>query len=226
MTPERKSRKNEKKYEDASGEEKMKMRERSRQVQTVNRHQHFFAYLFIFFPAFFWRASSFYIRKKKYLTLLIFEQSTCNIAIRNFFPTCSFILFCFTSLLNRTCLSDWRWACLERGRHLLSFIWTKLRWKLFICRLCSDFYFCSDVRWLLLFFLLLLLCVLALFPFFSYLFHLYLFYEVIFLLILKTKYEGKNLTTLLKVWNIHGISKLGFFFWKKIKTIYWIENIV
>lgn len=56
------------------------------------------------------------------------------------------------------------------------------------------------------------------FPFFSYLFHLYLFYEVIFLLILKTKYEGKNLTTLLKVWNVHGISKLGFFFWKKNKN--------
>lgn len=200
----------------------MKMRERSRKVQTVNRHHHFFDYLFIFVLPFFfflWRASSFYIKKKKnkYLTLLIFEKSACNIAIRNFFPTCSFILFCSTSLLNRTCLSDWRWACLERGRHLLSFISTKLRWKLFTCKLCSDFYFIqtwddyyifssSSFRF-------------SPFPFFSYLFHLYLFYEVILLLILKTKYEEKNLTTLLKVWNIDGISKLGFFFWENINYV-------
>ena len=95
-----------------------------------------------FFPPAFSRASSFYKRKKKNQTLLIFLKSTCYIAIRSFF-TCSFTLFCFTSLLNRTCLSDWRWAYLEGGRHLLSFIWTKVRWKLFTCKLCSNFYFAA-----------------------------------------------------------------------------------
>lgn len=215
MTPERKSRKNEKKYEDASGEEKMKMRERSRQVQTVNRHHHFFVYLFFFLP--FLKSFLLLYKKKKYLTLLIFEKSTCNIAIRNFF-TCSFILFCFTSLLNRTCLSDWRWACLERGRHLLSFISTKLRWKLFTCRLCSDFYFAQTWDDYYFFFFL---YVLALFPFF-------LFISFIFILWSYFSFDFKNeiwgekfddfAESLEHIWNI----KTVLFLLRKYKL--WIES--